>query len=136
MSASLVSNESPETLTTSPSVLLVGKESVGKSALVRALGGGSAASQNFRGTTVSCESYALDGYTLVDAPGILHESDSETTRLALDALLEVDRILLVVQATNLDEDLDDLLPLVAGRRSVIAVTFWDRIGTPRLIARC
>ncbi|MBM4409813.1 MAG: ferrous iron transporter B [Chloroflexi bacterium] len=112
---------------TSASVLLVGKESVGKSALARALGHGNATSQNFRGTTVVCESYEAGGYTLVDAPGILRASDSETTRLALDALQGADRVLLVVQATHLDEDLDDLLPLVAGHRAVVAVTFWDRV---------
>ncbi|MBM4185608.1 MAG: ferrous iron transporter B, partial [Gemmatimonadetes bacterium] len=111
----------------SASILVIGKESVGKSALVRALGAGRPSSQNFRGTTVACESYEAGRHTLVDAPGILRASDSETTRLALDALQDADRVLLVVQATHLDEDLDDLLPLVAGRRAVVAVTFWDRI---------
>lgn len=111
----------------SRTVLAVGKESVGKSALIRSLTGAPATSQNFRGTTVACESYAVGDYILVDAPGILRESDSETTRRALGALAEADRVLLVVQATHLDEDLDDLLPLVAGHRAAIAVTFWDRI---------
>jgi len=119
--------EWPDAPATAPSVLLVGKESVGKSALVRALGGGNATSQNFRGTTVACETYDTGRYTLVDAPGILRASDSETTRLALDALQDADRLLLVVQATHLDEDLDEFLPLVAGHRAVVAVTFWDRV---------
>jgi len=125
--ADVVTHEVPAAPEVARAVLLVGKESVGKSALVRSLSGGKASSQNFRGTTVACESYAVGGYTLVDSPGILRESDSETTRRTLEALTEADRVLMVVQATHLDEDLDDLLPLVAGHRAVIAVTFWDRI---------
>jgi len=125
--ADVASHEALGAPEVAPAVLLVGKESVGKSALVRSLSGGSARSQNFRGTTVACQSYAAGGYTLVDAPGILRQSDAETTRRALDALETSDRVLLIVQATHLDEDLDELLPLVAGHRAVVAVTFWDRI---------
>jgi Fe2+ transport system protein B len=38
-----------------------------------------------------------------------------------------DRILLVVKATHMDDDLADLLPLVAGKQGLVVVTFWDKV---------
>ncbi len=118
---------SPAALTARRTALLVGKESVGKSAVVRGVAGGGATSRNFRGTTVVCETYDTEAWSLVDAPGILRASDSETTRLTIQALNRSDVVLLVLQATHLDEDLEELLPLVHGHPTAIAVTFWDRV---------
>lgn len=109
------------------SVVVIGKESVGKSQLLASLTGCRAAVGNFRGTTVSCDCYECRGRTFVDTPGILRQSDSETTRLALDELQSSDTVLLVAQATHLDDDLADMLPLAAGKRGIIAVTFWDKV---------
>ncbi|MGH8972261.1 MAG: nucleoside recognition domain-containing protein, partial [Acidimicrobiia bacterium] len=55
-------------------------------------------------------------------------SDSETTRAALAELGRHDTVLLVVQATRIDTDLAELLPLVEGKRGAIAVTFWDKVA--------
>ena len=49
-------------------------------------------------------------------------------RLTLEALEDADEVLLVASATQLDEDLDLLLPLVLGRRASIAVTRWDLVA--------
>lgn len=110
-------------------VLVVGKESVGKSQLVSTLTGRSAGETNFRGSTVIVERYRSSdvGTEYIDTPGILRRSDTETTRLALAAIEENDVILLVVQATSLDQDLADMLPLVAGKRGAVVVTYWDKV---------
>ncbi|NEP10964.1 MAG: ferrous iron transporter B [Symploca sp. SIO2C1] len=123
-------------LSTHTAVVAIGKESVGKSQLIASLTQKPAYSSNFRGTTVACETYrrcdseALlrsADRTFVDTPGILRQSDSVTTATVLNRLPETDTVLLVVQATHIDEDLAELLPLVQGKRGVVAVTFWDKV---------
>jgi ferrous iron transport protein B len=108
-------------------VLVVGKESVGKSQLISSLSGIAAGESNFRGSTVSVQRYAAGKHVLIDTPGILRASDTETTRRTLAAMADHDVVMLVVQATHLDGDLADMLPLVVGKRGVIAVTFWDKV---------
>jgi Fe2+ transport system protein B len=110
-----------------PCVIAIGKESVGKSQLIASLTGHAAISANFRGTTVDCELYPGDGCTFVDTPGIFRESDTATTRLTLSRLEQSDTVLLVLQATRLDEDLEDLLPLVQEKKGAAVVTFWDKL---------
>lgn len=109
------------------SIVVIGKESVGKSQLISSLTGHMARSGNFRGTTVSCDVYRDDENTFIDTPGIMRESDSVTTRLALEQLCASERVLLVVKATRLDDDLADLLPLARGKQGLVAVTFWDKL---------
>ncbi|WP_436716903.1 nucleoside recognition domain-containing protein [Roseiconus lacunae] len=113
--------------TESSTVLVVGKESVGKSQLISSLTGRSAGETNFRGSTVVVERYRLGDTEYIDTPGVLRNSDTETTRLALNALDEHDVVLLIVQATSLDQDLRDMLPLVVGKRCVVVVTYWDKV---------
>lgn len=109
-------------------VVVIGKESSGKSQLVSSLTGRSARASNFRGATIACEIYRGAGCTFVDTPGILRKSDSLTTRTALGQLERSDTVLLVVQATHLDDELADLLPLVEDKRGAVAVTFWDKVN--------
>ncbi|ELZ49127.1 ferrous iron transport protein [Halorubrum californiense DSM 19288] len=108
-------------------VVVVGKESVGKSELVAGLSGTTPKTGNFRGTTVDIERYDSDEFVFVDTPGILLGTDTETTRAAISAVEETNTVLLVVRATNIDDDLEDLLPLVQGKVGAIAVTFWDKV---------
>ncbi|NJO93273.1 MAG: ferrous iron transporter B, partial [Hydrococcus sp. RM1_1_31] len=112
-------------------IVVVGKESVGKSQLIASLTHKSAYSSNFRGTTVSCETYRDGEHIFVDTPGILRFSDIQTTASVLKRLQASDRVLLVVQATHLDDDLADLLPLVRGKQGAVVVTFWDKVSTER-----
>lgn len=93
-------------------VVLIGKESVGKSALAAGLTCSAPADENVGGSTVSSEIYRTGDLELVDTPGITLEADTETTREALSQLESIDRVVLVVQATDLDRDLAELLPLV------------------------
>ncbi|MWV41590.1 nucleoside recognition domain-containing protein [Natrialba sp. INN-245] len=108
-------------------VVLVGKESVGKTALAAALTGATATDENVGGSTVSSEVYRADGLEIVDTPGITLEADTETTRETLAELERTDRVVLVVPATDVDRDLADLLPLVQGRTGSIVVTYWDKV---------
>ena len=111
-----------------PTTLLLGRASVGKSTLVRALTGQPARNVNFRGTTVPCSEYTTSSRVFVDTPGLHRASDADTARRTLEALVHADEVLLVASATQLDEDLDLLLPLVQGRRASIAVTRWDLVA--------
>jgi len=108
-------------------IVVVGKESVGKSALVAGLAGTTPTTGNFRGTTVDVERYDSPEYVFVDTPGILLDADTETTRTAIEAVDGSETVLLVVRATNIDSDLEDLLPLVQGKVGAVAVTFWDKV---------
>jgi ferrous iron transport protein B len=118
-------------------VVVVGKESAGKSRLISSLTGRYAEYGNFAGTTVACEEYRLGERVFVDTPGILRHSDTETTRLALAELAGAETVLVVVRATTLDRDLPDLLPLLEGRRAALMVTFRDAIrNTANVPATC
>ncbi len=108
-------------------IVVIGKESVGKSRLIHSLTDQYAYSANFRGTTTVCECYECRGRTFVDTPGIFRESDTIVSREILGELNKSDCVLLVAQATHLDEDLRDLLPLAAGKKGAVAVTFRDKI---------
>jgi ferrous iron transport protein B len=110
------------------SIVIIGKENTGKSQLIASLTGKSAYSTNFRGSTVACENYSGDGVTFVDTPGILYRSDAATTQIALAQLDFHDTVLLVIKATHVDEDLADLLPLVAGKRGIVVIPFWDKVS--------
>ncbi len=110
-------------------IVVIGKESTGKSQLIASLTGKSAYSANFRGSTIACETYQSEAHTFIDTPGILYRSDSATTRQALRQLQENDTVLLVVKATEVDRDLADLLPLVADKRGILVITFWDKVSS-------
>ena len=116
-------------------VVLFGKENVGKTQLAASLAGAPVAASNFRGATVNCDSYQVDDWELIDTPGLLRSSDIETTRLALERLHSDDTVLLVAQGTALDEDLADLLPLAAGRLGALAVTLRDRLDGSEVESR-
>jgi Fe2+ transport system protein B len=107
--------------------LVVGKESVGKSQLISGITRTFAGQANFRGSTVQVERYRGLDRDYIDTPGIMRRSDTRTTALALESLRATDRILLVVQATSLDDDLREMLPLVVGKQGTVVVTFWDKV---------
>lgn len=113
--------------TDSETVVVVGKESVGKSELVSSLTGDRPTSGNFRGTTTRSERYVTEEYEFVDTPGIMLDFDTEATRDALDELTDEETVMLVVPATDVDSDLEDLLPLVEDHLGAVVVTFWDKV---------
>ncbi|MFP8952396.1 nucleoside recognition domain-containing protein [Natrialbaceae archaeon A-arb3/5] len=117
----------PDRRTDRETVVVVGKESVGKSELVSSLTGDRPTSGNFRGTTVRSERYTTAEYEFVDTPGLVLDADTAATRDALSQMDETERVMLVVPATDVDSDLDDLLPLVEDHLGMIVVTFWDKV---------
>lgn len=109
--------------------IVIGKEGVGKSQLISSLTDKDALSSNLKGSTVSCEYYTKDNLVFIDTPGIVFDSDSETTKIAISSLKNHDLVLVVIRATNIDQDLGYFLPLVQDKKGVIIITNWDRINT-------
>ena len=108
--------------------LLLGRAGVGKSALIHALTGQAAQTDDFRGTSVLCREAAVPSRVFVDTPGLQRASDSNTLRRMLEELEDSDAVLLVASATQLDKDLDLLLPLVHGKLASVAVSRWDLVA--------
>jgi Fe2+ transport system protein B len=71
--------------------------------------------------------FAGDQNEFIDTPGILLQSDALTTSMALEKLGQTEKVLLVLKATQLTEDLNELLPLLKGKRVAGVVTFWDKV---------
>jgi ferrous iron transport protein B len=112
----------------SRTTVLVGPESAGKSTLAAALTGDRARADNVAGSTCAVERFETGDHTYLDTPGVVHRLDSTSTRAALAALEDTwPHVLLVLRATHLDDELAELLPLVAGRTGLVAVTHWDRV---------
>lgn len=106
-------------------VVVVGRENVGKSELAASLTGAPSRGGAFMGSTIACEAYRCEGWEFLDTPGIFRVSDAETTQRSLAELRSADVVLLVASAASLDEDLAEMLPLVAGKRGAAVVTFRD-----------
>lgn len=121
------------------SVVLIGPESSGKSAIFRALTGHVTGDEaNFRGSTVSCRrgpglAQLGSGVEVVDTPGVRFEDDSLTTRTALAAAVDADVLLLVARGTHARRELaalvDGLGRQIQERRIAIALTFRDRASS-------
>lgn len=109
-------------------VVVVGRESVGKSQLIASLTGRPARSANYQGSTVSVDRYEWAGYQIIDTPGLTRQSDDEVIHAVLAETGAAATVMIVAQATHLDDDLASLLPLVQGRNGLVAVTFWDKIS--------
>ncbi len=108
--------------------MLLGAESAGKTPLAAALTDTRARDvANYRGSTVAVHRYSGPELEVLDTPGIVRASDSETTRLALGALDADASVVAVVQATRVDDDLATLLPVLAGRHGIIVLTHGDRL---------
>jgi len=108
-------------------IVFIGKESVGKSQLIQSLSGKNVTSQQMRGTTLYAQTYKAGKFQLIDTPGILLHSDSETTKVALKEIPGKDCVALVISATDINKDLKDLLPIVKDRIGVVVITRWDMV---------
>jgi ferrous iron transport protein B len=114
-------------------IVLVGLESVGKSALFRQLTGEATGDEaNFRGSTVRVRTGQLRAgdRQLIDTPGIRGAEDSLTTRLALQQVAQADRVLLIARGTHIRQEVEKLLSELGsslhGRRLALAITFADK----------
>jgi ferrous iron transport protein B len=118
---------SPPAAPPSHRIVLLGLESVGKTQLLASLTGRGAFPENFRGSTLACEAYREEHRVWIDTPGIYRDSETETTRVALAGAAEADCVVLVARAGRAGDELASLLPLVAGRRGLVILTFADRL---------
>ena len=113
-----------------PSVLLLGLESSGKSALFRGLTGAIGDEANFRGSTVVCRRCrsAQCGCDVIDAPGIRIKDDTAAARLALGQIAIADTVVLVARGTHLRDEVTALLAALdlQGKKSALVVTFADK----------
>ncbi|MCH7736177.1 MAG: 50S ribosome-binding GTPase [Chloroflexi bacterium] len=113
------------------SVVLVGLESTGKSAIFRGLTGHSNADEsNFRGSSVTARRGGVGDWDLWDTPGIRLSADTETTQAALAKLENADVVAVVVQATNSMTQMNHLLDglQLVGRRALVVLTFADKVS--------
>lgn len=116
--------------TTTTSLVLVGPESAGKTALAAGLTATRSAATNVAGDTVAIETRHGRGLVVHDTPGLQLRGDtaaSAATLQRLDARRD-EVVVLVVRATSFDDDLHALLPVVGGRHGMLVVTNADRIA--------
>ncbi len=112
-------------------VLLMGSPNVGKSAVFSRLTGANVIASNYPGTTVSFSEgmMRLDGQTcsVIDVPGVYTlQPLSRAERVAIDMLDEGEVVINVVDATNLERNLNLTVQLLSrGVRMVVALNMWD-----------
>jgi ferrous iron transport protein B len=108
--------------------VVCGGESVGKTQLLSSLTGRLPRPENFRGSTIACETYRDGDLQWTDTPGIVRESETSATRTAIEQIEEADRVMLVARADRATEELAVLLPAMAGKPGFVALTFLDRLS--------
>ncbi|MGI5838685.1 MAG: FeoB small GTPase domain-containing protein [bacterium] len=112
-------------------LLLAGNPNVGKSAIFAKLAGVSVVTSNYPGTTVTyTKGYLTHGgekHEVIDVPGTYQLTpDCEAERVAVRMLEEGDVIINVVDATNLERNLNLTLQLLEmGKPMVVALNIWD-----------
>ncbi|SDC85170.1 small GTP-binding protein domain-containing protein [Terribacillus halophilus] len=111
-------------------VILIGYESVGKSAVYRTLTNDRTINSSYvKGSTYETAAALFTGRNLklIDTPGIRFEVDSLTTQSALAAADNADVVMLVIKASELKENLISLNEklLLRSKKVVILVTHAD-----------
>lgn len=113
-------------LSSSGDCVAFGLESVGKTQLLSSLTGKIPLPENFRGSTISCETFRDRGLRWVDTPGIVRDSDTLASHEAIEMLKEADRVMLVARSDRANEELPPLLSASAGKPGMVVLTFADR----------
>jgi ferrous iron transport protein B len=108
-------------------LVLAGNPNVGKSVVFNALTGAYVDVSNFPGTTVELVRGRLEGYEIVDTPGVYGVSSfNEEERVARDMILTGDLLVNVVDAVHLERDLFLTLQLLdMGKRMVVVLNMYD-----------
>jgi ferrous iron transport protein B len=112
-------------------ILLVGNPNVGKSAIFTQLTGVSVTTSNYPGTTVSyfqgTMTYEDQKIEVIDVPGTYHlKPENEAEKVAVDMITTGDILINVVDATNLERNLNLTLQLMEyNKPMVIALNLWD-----------
>jgi ferrous iron transport protein B len=112
-------------------IVLVGNPNVGKSLIFSRITGSGAVIANYAGTTVKVVTgkfkYEDNDYELMDGPGIYSlEQFSPTDEAALHFVEDNDIIINIIDATNLERNLNLTLQLLQLRKPmVVCLNFWD-----------
>lgn len=112
-------------------ILLMGNPNVGKSALFSRLTGTRIVASNYPGTTVEVTegqlSLGKEPATIIDVPGTYSlDPTSKAEEVAVQMLQEGDLIINVVDATNLERNLNLTLQLLeSGLPVIVALNMWD-----------
>jgi len=112
-------------------ILLVGNPNVGKSALFSRLTGTHIIASNYPGTTVGFTKGYLklgeERAELIDVPGnYTLEPSSKAEEVAVEMLKEGDLVINVVDATNLERNLNLTLQLLERQTpAIVALNMWD-----------
>jgi ferrous iron transport protein B len=112
-------------------VALVGAPNVGKSVVFNALADSYVDVSNYPGTTVETTLARTEDFALTDTPGVYGISSfNEEERVTREIVLEVDRVINVVDATHLGRDLFLTLQLLdMGIPTVVALNMMDEAET-------
>lgn len=112
-------------------VVLVGNPNVGKSLVFSRITRIGIATANYAGTTVDVKAgycnYKDDEYEIVDGPGIYSlEEFSKTDEMAINLIDDADIVINVVDATNLERNLNLTLQLIKKNKPiVVCLNFWE-----------
>lgn len=112
-------------------ILLMGNPNVGKSAIFSRLTGTRVITSNYPGTTVGFTrgylSYQGERVEVIDVPGTYTlDATSKAEEVAVEMLKEGDLVINVVDATNLERNLNLTLQLLEGKIPVVvALNMWD-----------
>lgn len=112
-------------------ILLIGNPNVGKSAIFAHLTGVNVTASNYPGTTVNFLKgnmrFQGKAYEIIDVPGTYRlDPDSEAEKVAVKMIQNCDMLINVVDATNLERNLNLTLQLMEfGKPMVVALNMWD-----------
>lgn len=112
-------------------ILLIGNPNVGKSAIFSHLTGISVTTSNYPGTTVQytqgCMSYKNKRFNIIDLPGTYQlDPKAEAERVAVEMINSGDILINVVDATNLERNLNLTLQLMEfGKPMIVVLNMWD-----------
>ena len=117
----------PEEGSSRDTVALVGAPNVGKSVVFNALADEYVDVSNYPGTTVETTLARMGEYAITDTPGVYGISSfDEEERITREIVLDVDRVINVVDATHLDRDLFLTLQLLdMGVPTVVCLNMMD-----------
>jgi len=125
--SSISAQQVPEEVCPNCTCVVCGCESVGKTQLLASLTGRLPVPENFRGSTVACETYRDGELNWTDTPGIVRESETQAARSAIEEISSADRVMLVARADRAADELPALLPATAGKPGFVVLTFADRL---------
>lgn len=112
-------------------VVLAGNPNVGKSLVFSRITRIGIATANYAGTTVEMKSghcnYKGTEYEIIDGPGIYSlEEFSKTDEIAVSLIDDADIIINVIDATNLERNLNLTLQLIKKKKNmVVCLNFWE-----------